>query len=77
MDGIILVLNIIEIVFKCAKDTNCHDVFTKFEALGGYDKLDSLQSHPNETIYNKVVSLMNQFLGVPVSIPTGTFLISK
>lgn len=54
-------LGIVEKIFYSAKENNCQQVFTKFEELGGTEKMERLQSHPNPQIYEKVFRIIHQY----------------
>jgi Atypical Arm repeat/Importin beta binding domain/Armadillo/beta-catenin-like repeat len=60
---ILLALNSIENIFKCAKEHNYQEVLPKFDELGGIEKLEKLQSHPNMSIYEKAHKLLNDYIG--------------
>lgn len=58
-----VVLEAIKNILSCGAkhfvDTEKYNIFlTKFEQLGGVAKLESLQVHPNEEIYEKTVAII-------------------
>ena len=75
-EAILTVLEILERIFEIAKKNQCDDVLKKFDELGGIERLERLQSHPNGTIYQKAYGIMCNYIGGEISqnyIPSGTF----
>ncbi|EOD14926.1 hypothetical protein EMIHUDRAFT_51911, partial [Emiliania huxleyi CCMP1516] len=46
---------------ELARGKGSNPFVTQFDTVGGVDKLEELQTHPNETVYNKTVKILDDF----------------
>jgi hypothetical protein len=58
-------LEAVENIFKTASTDQklSQRYLAEFESVGGYDKIEELQNHENEGIYNKAVKILTRYLG--------------